>query len=384
MPNGSIDPTLNYVADLSGRRGLEWPTIAAAHAATVEFQTFLYENLCPFTSGDVDVIVFGSLARREWTSGSDVDWTLLIDGQVNADHRIMAREVEKTLRRLEFQGTPLQLPGNEGIFGKMAFSHDIVHHIGGQADSNRNTTQRILLLLEAAALTDPKQEGKVELNEEERADSSQEGSRPFERVLRQILNRYLRSDSNFHMLADTESRIPRFLLNDIVRYWRTICVDFAYKEWEQAGKKWALRNIKLRTSRKLLFVSGLFTVFSCFQNDDLRREDADMDSYVCKLQRHLLNFAHSTPLNIIVWTLTQIGLEDRCLELLNEYEQFLAKINDATIRKYLAALSEQSVYGDDEFLECREISRRLQAVLQYVCFEADSPLRRFTCEYGVF
>lgn len=25
-------------------------------------------------------------------------------------------------------------------------------------------------------------------------------------------------------------RVPRFLLNDVVRYWRTICVDFAGKE----------------------------------------------------------------------------------------------------------------------------------------------------------
>ena len=38
----------------------------------------------------------------------------------------------------------------------MAFSHEIVHHIGGQADTNRNTTQRILLLLEATALREPR------------------------------------------------------------------------------------------------------------------------------------------------------------------------------------------------------------------------------------
>jgi hypothetical protein len=34
----------------------------------------------------------------------------------------------------------------------MAFSHDIIHQIGGQNDTNKNTTQRILLLLESAAM----------------------------------------------------------------------------------------------------------------------------------------------------------------------------------------------------------------------------------------
>ena len=41
-------------------------------------------------------------------------------------------------------------------------------------------------------------------------------------------------------------RPPRFLLNDVIRYWRTICVDYVGKERGGAGEKWALRNLKLR------------------------------------------------------------------------------------------------------------------------------------------
>lgn len=368
MPNGTIDPKTNYVAQLSTASGKSWSTIAAAHVDAAEVLKLLHDNLRGFTSDDVDLVVFGSLARQEWTSGSDVDWTMLIDGQANADHRIVARDVEQKLGTLKYKQAKLNPPGAEGVFGNMAFSHEIVHHIGGQADSNRNTTQRILLLLEATALRDP----------------GDEADGPFERLVRQILYRYLKSDSNFHSKADDESRIPRFLMNDIVRYWRTMCVDFAYKDWEQGGKKWALRNIKLRTSRKLLFVAGLLTVFSCFQNEDLRRGKANDGDYLLKLQGHLLNFVHSTPLNIVVWALSSVGLETRCTELLDHYERFLVQINETATRDHLAALSEDDVYEDKHFLECREVSHGLQAVLKQICFEDQSPLRDFTCEYGVF
>lgn len=367
MPSGTIDPNRDYVNELAESAGRKWPVIAQAQVDALNVRTILWDSLRQFTSDDVDIVVFGSLARREWTSGSDVDWTMLIDGQANTEHRLAAREVDHILDGMDYNGTPFKKPGAEGIFGNMAFSHEIVHHIGGQADTNRNTTQRILLLLEATPLREPNDDWGA-----------------YERVVRQVLNRYLMSDSNFHSRTDDDSRIPRFLLNDIVRYWRTLCVDFAYKDWERAGKGWALRNIKLRMSRKLLFVAGLLTVFSCFRNDSLRRNGDSGDDYRLRLQTHLLNFVHASALNIIIWAFTSIGLGNACADLISIYNDFLGLINDTRRREHLERLDQGDVYGDDEFLNCREVSHRLQAELINLFFDGEPSLREFTREYGVF
>lgn len=231
--DGTIDSKRNYVEQFD-RYEERWPIITKARQSAVEVRQSLIEKLSIYLNEDVDIVVFGSLARDEWTSGSDVDWTLLIDGQANPDHQKVTQEIRKTIYQTEREGTTLKKPGTEGIFGNMAFSHDIVHHIGGQNDSNKNTTQRILLMLESIPLRDLKAASEV-------------GA--FERVTRNVICRYLHDDTNFSSTDQDNSRIPRFLLNDVVRYWRTMCVDFAYKEWEQGNAKWALRNIKLRLSR---------------------------------------------------------------------------------------------------------------------------------------
>lgn len=204
--DGTIDPTTDYLAGFSAKTGRRWPTLSAAREAANDVRAVLSQSLAgafgDYASQDIDVVTFGSLARQEWTSGSDVDWTMLVDGQATPDHRRLAREIAAQIGATEFRGKKLPYPGAEGIFGSMAFSHEIIHHIGGQADSNRNTTQRVLLLLEAFPV---RQQGYA-------ADLG-----PYERVTRNILFRYLHDDTNFAAVGIAGSRIPRFLLNDIVR-----------------------------------------------------------------------------------------------------------------------------------------------------------------------
>ena len=124
--------------------GREWPAISKASGHAHATRAQLRDLLANLDTDDTSIVVFGSLAREEFTAGSDVDWTLLIDGQADPQHLRMVHEIAQ---RLETKG--FKKPGREGVFGKMAFSHHIVHQIGGEDDTNRNTTERILLLLES-------------------------------------------------------------------------------------------------------------------------------------------------------------------------------------------------------------------------------------------
>src|SRR5262245_41479191 len=81
-------PTPMSLDELRQRLGKEWPAIAKTAGQADSALARIAERVkCPaagegsIDSGDISVVVFGSLARGEWTTGSDVDWTLLIDGQ---------------------------------------------------------------------------------------------------------------------------------------------------------------------------------------------------------------------------------------------------------------------------------------------------------------
>src|ERR1035438_474949 len=117
--DGTIDPEVDYVQGLSENLGRSWPTLIAARQSAIEVRELLRKSLGHFSSGDIDVIVFGSLARQEWTSGSDVDWTLLVDGQATPDHRVLARDLGVAIKATVYRKKGLVLPGTEGIFCNM-------------------------------------------------------------------------------------------------------------------------------------------------------------------------------------------------------------------------------------------------------------------------
>jgi predicted nucleotidyltransferase len=345
---------------------LEIPPLPAARASALkireELDSVLSASVPKYTSQDTSLAVFGSLARGEWTTASDLDWTYLIDGQANSDHLVIAQKIRGVLADNKDR---FRAPGQTGTFGNMAFSHDIIHQIGGQNDTNKNTTQRILLLLESKAV------GK--------------NTQAYERIVRAVINRYLEEDN--HLLTEDESRyrVPRFLLNDIVRFWRTMAVDFASKQRDRAGQGWGLRNAKLRMSRKLIFASGLLVCFGCTFDPDLQKR---LSSEKRDVKLDLLNYVRDqiklTPLEILANAIKQYDASKSIGdELLGAYAEFLTILDDEKSRDDLENLRASDSRTDTTFKRIRKVSQAFEKALDVLFFENPN-LAPLTRKYGVF
>jgi predicted nucleotidyltransferase len=360
MPDKLFPEPQSPVQLLEARLRTNWEHIRRARERAHHTRDELKSALAGFDSEDTSVVVFGSLARDEFTDGSDIDWTLLIDGSADPKHLELVHAVDHAIAKLVAKPT-----GRECTFGKMVFSHDLIHQIGGEDDTNRNTTQRILLLLESAVVG--------------RRDA-------HNRVINGILQRYLSEDEAF-IQRKTRYHVPRFLLNDFGRYWRTMAVDFAYKRRTRFGQGAALRNIKLRMSRKLIYISGMLTCFSCeLQLPDItgsRPPDLPPADAVCI--DCLRRFLRQTPLEILAGAVLRLeNVDDLATSLFSSYDEFLGILSDTKLRKHLDDLDAQSQYEDEVFLRARALTHRFRDALLDLFFERDKKLSSLTKIYGVF
>jgi glutamine synthetase adenylyltransferase len=80
------DPPSEVLQLRDGLRA-EWPAITRAQSSASDAVERLRSGLEGYVPPETSFVVFGSLGRRELTTGSDIDWTLLVDGAADPAHR---------------------------------------------------------------------------------------------------------------------------------------------------------------------------------------------------------------------------------------------------------------------------------------------------------
>jgi hypothetical protein len=271
----------------------------------------------------------------ELTPHSDDDWAIVY--REGADRQAIDAALEAAAGRLG-QGTAK--PGSQEIFGQSFPFEPLVTYVGLDDDSNTNLTRRMLLLLESVPLS---------------------GTDFWQAAWDQVLARYLERGLKSH-------RPPRFLLNDLVRYWRTMCVDFEGKHplgGDGGDPKWVTRNAKLRTSRKILFAGGLIPVLLCHL-----RESSEMKEFL-SVQLHV------PPVDRLAAAFVALNRVDEGARTLSAYDAWLAILENETSRKELLSLTEADRDASPLFGEIRSLGRQIDRGLLALLFDTDlGPISR--------
>jgi predicted nucleotidyltransferase len=264
----------------------------------------LNETLADISEHDYTIITTGSYGREEASAESDLDLFIFC---ANSDVSEVLKNKQKDIEFIIGRYIEKQV-GSTGTFGADAISvfDDILVNIGGQHDTNETLTRRMLFLLEGKAIY--------------RKDL-------FESYRKSLLGKYIASTSS-------NSRVDKFLLNDIIRYYRTITTDFQYKV-DQDSKAWGLRNIKLRFSRKLLYFAGILAIAES-SNDHI---DDDKLVFISKLlDTPVLERLYSIS---IKYSKERDKIPEHLSEIFKKYDDFLECISNNSKRKELESIEKK-------------------------------------------
>lgn len=259
------------------------------------------------------VAAAGSLGRMEASQLSDADLIIVLkDGtDLNSD---TARDAFNSVWTAL---NPLGLtePKKTGVFSTPCSEEQLCGpEVGSAIEELRIFGKRLLLLLESQPL----------LNEEE-----------YDKLIHGIVRRY----ASQYVEADPRKEWA-FLLNDLLRYFRALCVNYQW-DFENDKQKWPIRNIKLRHSRLIMYSGLLFLLGEASKERTDKVQWLKDRLYLTPLER----IAHVYHENLD-WSFPRIaGL----------YNVFLSRLNDSGVRELLQIASEEDSekHYDERYLKAQ-------------------------------
>lgn len=312
---------------------MEYKSITTTTGFSNEKITQLRESLKDIcnSNNSICVVTVGSFARGEASHQSDIDFYLIYDDLKDLD----MKDVESTCDNIKeiIEQSGIRMPSPTGAFNEVVKRSEFLENIGGNNDLNESLTRRMLFLLECKWLCN---------------QSS------YETLYEKIIHKYVKDTITQHQMC-------RFLLNDIIRYYRTMCVDFEYKTTE-AGKSWGDRNIKLMFSRKLIYFSGILVVAETVQHTWLSKRNI------------LKNSFYNTPIERI-----ENICGNKSNKMLGMYDEFLDAMSRTEIRDMLNATTDDRSTHNEEFRTLKNkghhFSLELSKLLA-VTYDVSHPIHR--------
>lgn len=238
----------------------------------------------------VSIFVVGSIGREEVGEKSDLDLFIIAKEKVSKleEYNIFYNliKINKELGFPDFS--------NDGQYLTIHYLNDLKKTIGSPFDDSLNLfTTRMLLLLES----------KVIFNEE-----------LYNEIIKSIIKNYLRDKKN-----NSDNFLPFYLLNDILRYWRTLCLNYEVIRHNKE-KPWRKKNINLKYSRMITVFSAILSIV--VQKNLTTKKIIKM----CKLTP-FKRISHS--LN----TLNDNSLYEKYVAILDYYKIFLEAKENSNIEK---------------------------------------------------
>lgn len=295
---------------------------------------------------NTDIVLCGSIAREECSFQSDCDYYVLQNGA--PPH--ITRELIDAMEGIE-EDFPIGERGGQNVFADIVVAANLYESIGLESDTNANMTRRILLLSESKPVT---------------------LGTTHTTVIDNILDRYCADYLPPNRSRSSPAKVPRYLLNDLVRYWRTMAVDFGTKRWR--GSDSNLRLAKLRITRKILFAGPLATILLADQK--IKTND--------QLQSYLKKSLATPPLAQIAKHVDLIS--DRSQKamkvLLQNYDQFIGILSGHK-RDVLKGTRGDSRSREEVKEQCQVMGDNIQSSLEQI-FYKDALFKNTFQKYAVF
>lgn len=222
--------------------------INVRHAFSIRQLEILKEKIsrCPdiVSSDKFCIFTTGSYGRLEAGEHSDLDLFFAYEGKGSAFSKISKTLIDASIIKICRE---MDLPEFSGD-GEYLEVHDInrlYDEMGSRNDDYYNLfTARMLLLLESRPLYN---------------------SSFYEEMLKTTVRKYYK-DFNSH---ETNFQ-PAFLVNDVIRFWRTMCLNYEHSrnrrmngegtDLKHKKNESHLKNLKLKFSRKLTCYSFLLSI----------------------------------------------------------------------------------------------------------------------------